>query len=344
MNLTLIVLILVFVVGLVTIYRVFTLIAIAKKKEEYGVGKSNTVNAILFPILFVVGFGLIFWHYSDVKSEFLPEAASLHGVDTDYMFWLTMNIIFVAFIITHALLFFFPYLYRYRSNRKAFFYYDNDKLEIIWTTIPAIVMAILVISGWFVWKNVMSPAPPDSVIIDIMGKQFNWEVRYPGPDGKLGAYSVKNMDGINSLGIDIKDPASMDDFVAREIHIPKGKTVVFQIRSRDVLHSVFLPHFRVKMDAVPGMPTQFKFVPTLTTEEARKKYNNPDFKFELACTEICGNSHYAMKKILVVDEPEEYEKWYKEQEAWANKNADYVKNLSVKIPTEDGNKVSLIVE
>ena len=160
-----------------------------------------------------------------------------------------------------------------------------------------------------------------------MGKQFNWEVRYPGLDGKLGKYSVHNMDGLNSMGIDFRDENSMDDFITREIHVPKGKPILLKIRSRDVLHSVFLPHFRVKMDAVPGMPTQFQFTPTLTTAEAREKYRNPDFQFELACAEVCGRSHYAMKKILVVDELEDFEKWYQKQEPWASKNVDYVQAL-----------------
>ena len=323
------------VLGLVAVYRVLTLASIVKYKGKEEVGKSNTVNAILFPIVFIVSLGLIFWYSGIAKVHFLPEAASLHGLETDYLFWLTMGIILVVFLITHILLFFFPYFYRYKPDRKGYFYFDNHKIELAWTIIPAIVMTILVVSGSFVWTDLMKPAPPDAVVVEIMGKQFNWEVRYPGLDGKLGNYSVHNVDATNGLGIDFKDPASMDDFITREIHIPKGKTILFKIRSRDVLHSVFLPHFRVKMDAVPGMPTQFKFVPTLTTAEAREKYDNPDFQFELACTEVCGRSHYAMKKILVVDELEEFEKWYQEQKSWASKNPDYLQALQEKGQTED---------
>lgn len=330
MQLLYIALALVIVLGLVAVYRILTLVSIVKYKGQEKVGRSNTVNAILFPIVFIVGFGLIYWYSGVAKEHFLPEAASVHGLETDHLFWLTMGIIFVVFVLTHILLFFFPYIYRYRSNRKRFFYYDNDKLEIAWTIIPAVVMTILVISGAFVWNDITAPPDPNSVVVEIMGKQFNWEVRYPGVDGKLGKFSVHNVDGLNSMGIDFKDPNSMDDFIAREIHIPKGKPILLKIRSRDVLHSVFLPHFRVKMDAVPGMPTQFQFTPTLTTAEAREKYDDPDFQFELACTEVCGRSHYAMKKILVVDEPEEFEKWYQEQKSWASKNTEYIQALQEK--------------
>ena len=152
---------LVVVLALVAIYRVLILISIAKHKGHEKVGRSNTVNAILFPLVFVVGFGLIFWYSNIAKDYFLPDAASVHGVEIDYLFWLTTNVVFVVFIITHALLFFFPYLYRYRSNRKGLFYYDNDKLEIAWTILPAIIMTILVISGSFAWNDIMKPADPN---------------------------------------------------------------------------------------------------------------------------------------------------------------------------------------
>ena len=116
----------------------------------------------------------------------------------------------------------------------------------------------------------------------------------------------------------------------REIHLPKGKPVLLKIRARDVLHSVFLPHFRVKMDAVPGMPTQFWFVPTKTTAEMRAETGNPDFNYELACTEICGRGHFSMRLIVVVDEPAEYEQWKSEQGSFLSKNPDYIS----KIPEE----------
>ncbi len=319
------------ILGLV--YRILTLVSIAKNKNASAekTSFSNKVNAFLFPLLFVIGFIAIYWYSGIAKEDFLPEAASVHGKSTDFLFWLSLGIVGFAFFITHILLFFFPYFYQYKKENKALYYPDNNTLELVWTIVPAIVMAILVVSGWFTWSEITKPAPSDSVQLEIMGKQFNWQVRYPGKDKTLGKHHFTKIDATNSMGVDFTDRASLDDFMPREIHIPKGKNVLLNIRSRDVLHSVFLPHFRVKMDAVPGMPTSFWFVPTKTTTEMREELGNPDFNYELACTEICGSGHFAMRFILVVDDPEEYEKWFNEQEPWASKNKDYLTSIGIDI-------------
>ncbi|MCS7004910.1 MAG: cytochrome c oxidase subunit II [Cytophagales bacterium] len=321
--------ILLFIVVMSLIYRVLSLVKIANKTSNERVGFSNKVHAALFPLFFVVGFGLIIWYSGVAKQYFLPEAASEHGVRTDFLFWVTMAIICTAFLITHVLLFFFPYLYQYRENRKAYYYPHNDKLEVVWTTIPAVVMAILVFSGYVVWSDITAESPKDATVIEILGKQFNWHVRYPGLDGQLGAYNYKKIDATNSMGVDFKDPKSLDDFMPREIHLPKGKPVRLQIRARDVIHSVFMPHFRVKMDAVPGMQTTFWFIPTKTTEEMRKELNNPNFNYELACTEVCGGGHFAMRMLIIVEEPEKFETWVKEQEPWAKQNKEYLASLGI---------------
>src|SRR5690606_31742012 len=139
--------------------------------------------------------------------------------------------------------------YQHKDEKRAYYYPHNNKLEIVWTMIPAVVMAILVFAGWKTWANITSAAPADAVVVEVMGKQFSWLVRYPGADGKLGEANVHLIDATNEIGVDFSDPNAMDDFMPREIHVPKGKPVLFKIRSRDVIHSVFLPHFRVKMDA-----------------------------------------------------------------------------------------------
>ena len=152
-----------------------------------------------------------------------------------------------------------------------------------------------------------------------MGKQFGWQVRYGGVDNeKLGNYSYKLISDAegNEFGLDFSDENSFDDFTSNtEMHIPKGKPVLLKIRARDVLHSVFIPHMCVKMDAVPGMPTKFWFVADKSTADMRAEYGNPDFNYEIACTEVCGRSHFAMKLKLIVDEPADYEKWKKEQKS-----------------------------
>lgn len=196
----------------------------------------------------------------------------------------------------HVLLFVFPYVYQYKENRKAVFYPDNHKLEIIWTAVPGVVLAGLVISGWMAWSDITAPAPEKAHVVEIMGYQFAWDVRYPGKDNVLGDYDYRLINASNSHGIDFTDKNSMDDFPSPKVVIPKGEPVLFKIRARDVLHSVFAPHMRLKMDAVPGMPTRFWFIPTKTTAEMRAELNDPEFEYEIACTEICGRGHFSMKK------------------------------------------------
>lgn len=306
------------------IFRIHTLINVMRGSDKKLVTYSNKVNAFLF-ILFLLGGAFFFiWYSVDEFNAYTLPVASSHGVDTDELFWWTMGITGVVFVITHILLFVFPYIYQYKKDRKALFYPDNTKLEIIWTIIPAIVLSVLVFSGWRVWSDITQASPEDAEVVEIMGFQFAWKVRYPGKDGKLGNYDFRLIDPENQFGMDFTDEASMDDFIPREIHIPKGQPVLFKIRSRDVLHSVFAPHFRLKMDAVPGMPTRFWFVPTKTTAEMREETGNPEFNYEIACTEICGRGHFAMRILVVVDEPEAYREWYANQTPWAEENPEYV--------------------
>ena len=190
---------------------------------------------------------------------------------------------------------------------------------------PAIALAVLVFYGLIVWNKVMAPAPENAEEIEVMGYQFAWRARYPGNDKLLGAYDYRLIDDVsgNSFGVDFTDRNAHDDFMPRELHLPKGRPVEIKIRARDVLHSFYLPHFRVKMDAVPGMPTRFSFTPTKTTEEMRAETGNPDFDYELACAEICGQGHFSMRLLVVVHEADEYDKWYKEQKPWLSQNPDF---------------------
>ena len=318
------------ILSLITLYllfRVLTLTEVLKKEYRQRVDNFNKINAFLFPVFFIILFGCI-WYFSPILAKsFLPESASEHGVVTDRLFWSNIVIICIASFITHILLFYFPYKYQFNEKRRANFYPENHKLEYIWTIIPAIVLSILIFTGWRSWSKITSDPPKDAVVLEIMGKQFAWQVRYPGKDGKLGTYNFRKIKAGNDFGMDLEDKDNFDNFIPTEIHIPKGKPVVFKIRARDVLHSVFLPHFRQKMDAVPGMPTSFWIVPKYTTAEMREITGNPDFKYELACTEICGRGHFAMRFLVVVDEPEEFEKWYNEQESWLVQNPDLIEEI-----------------
>ncbi len=312
---------------LFTLFRVYTLLNVAGGSDKKGISSGNKINAILFMAFLIFFGGLFFWYSIAFYDEYTLPIASEHGVLTDDMFWLTMWITVIVFVATHILLFYFAYRYRHKERASAYFYPDNTKLEILWTMIPAIVLTMLVFSGLKTWNSITGDAPEDAEVIEIMGYQFAWAARYPGEDNKLGDYDYRLIDASNQFGMDFTDRASFDDVIPREIHVPKGKPVLLKIRARDVLHSVFLPHFRLKMDAVPGMPTRFWFVPTKTTAEMRTELNDPEFNYELACAEVCGRGHFSMKMILVVDEPEEYERWKSEQEPWLSRNPDYLSKV-----------------
>jgi len=276
---------------------------------------SNRINGVFFLIFFIVGLIGAVWSFMYARQFFLPEASSPHGRRTDFLFWLSMGIITFAFVVTNALLFIFAWKYQHKEGRRAAYYPENHKLELIWTVIPAVIMAVLVFTGWRAWRDIMAEAPENSQVFEIVGKQFNWIVRYPGVDNnKLGAYNYKLIDNANDTGIDYTDEASFDDFTSTtELHIPVNKPILLKIRARDVLHSVFIPHMRVKMDAVPGMPTRFAFTADKTTDEMRNITGNPNFGYEIACTEVCGRGHFSMRIRLIVEDEATWQAWCKEQ-------------------------------
>ena len=314
-------------IALILVFRLSDLVSVVKGKKDKPDSQSNTVNGVLMLAFLIIG-GIWAWQsaYSNFDLYNIP-VASEHGVETDSMFWWTMAITGVAFIITHILLFYFAFRYRYKKNTRALFYHDNTKLEILWTAIPAVVMTVLVGYGLVTWNKIMDTAPQESEVIEIMGMQFAWKLRYPGGDNQLGAYDYRMIDDANAFGMDLSDRNSHDDFSPRELHVPKGKPVLLNIRARDVLHSVYIPAFRVKMDAVPGMPTKFWFVPTESTAEMRTETGNPDYNYELACAEVCGNAHFSMRMVVVVDEPADYEKWKAEQKTWLSLNPEYLSEV-----------------
>lgn len=310
------------------IFRVSSLVGIAKGKQGKP-DSANSINAGLFIVFMVLSLAGFFWYsFTHFKSYTLP-VASQHGVRTDTLFWVTMGVTVVAFVIISIVMFVFLYKYRYQEGRKAKFYPDNHYLELTWTIVPAIVLTVLIFTGLKAWNDITSQASKDAEVIEIVAQQFAWTARYPGvKDQTLGKTNYKLIDNFgNEFGLDLTDKNSFDDFKSLELHLPKGKEILLKIRAKDVLHSVFLPHFRVKMDAVPGMPTQFKFVVTKTTEEMRKETGDPNFGYELACTEICGRGHFSMRMPVVVEEEEAFNKWKASQETWLKQNPDYLKKI-----------------
>ncbi|GAB2783132.1 hypothetical protein GCM10027275_28770 [Rhabdobacter roseus] len=327
----------VYIVGILAlVFLVLTITVIVRmqkvlkgvKSSETGEGlpQGNRWNGAMFILFLVFALVASTWSFLVAEKDFLPEASSIHGRRTDDLFWFSMGILTIACIVVNFLLFFFSWKYQYKKGNKATFYPENHKLELIWTVIPAVVMATLVFTGWRAWSDITSDAPKDSEVVEIVGKQFGWIVRYPGVnDKKLGNYNYKLIDAQNELGIDLSDEFSFDDFTnPSEMHIPVNKPVLLKIRARDVLHSVFIPHLRVKMDAVPGMPTRFWFVADKTTNEMRAELGNPDFDYEIACTEICGQGHFGMRMRLVIEDEVSYRKWCAEQKTFLQTYPDYL--------------------
>lgn len=312
------------------IFRIGTLVSVMRGPQKPG-GFANQVNAILMVVFMVVSLVGFFWYSFTHGKSFEIPVASEHGVITDRLFWITMIICVGASTVIFAVMFWITFKYQYKEGRRATFITDNHVLELVWTGIPAVVMALLIFKGLETWNDITDPAKEDAEVIELVAQQFAWTARYPGNDKQLGKIDFRLIDGSNEFGLNLaEDPNTFDDFKAQELHIPKGKEVLLKIRAKDVLHSVYLPHFRVKMDAVPGMQTHFKFVPTKSTADMRNETGNPNFEYELACAEICGKGHFSMRLVVKVDEPADYEKWKSSQESWLKQNPDYKNRIPEK--------------
>ena len=274
--------------------------------------QSNKINAFLLLAFLVLGLIGVYYCNEMLKGRILGEPASDHGVLVDRMLYVTLAVTFVVFVITQIALFWFAYKYQESDNRKAFYYPHNNTLELIWTVIPAIVLSVLVGFGIFYWFKITGPAPKDSMVVEVVGKQYGWEFRYPGADGILGKKYFKKVDAANNnpVGQLWEDPANHDDvYVEQEMHLVVGKPVQLVIGAKDVIHDVGLVHFRLKMDAVPGTPTTMWFTPKFTTKEMKQKTGNPDFVYEISCDQLCGKGHWSMRGTIVVETQEEFDAW-----------------------------------
>ncbi len=321
----------------------------ASDNSEIATDRDNNIQGyLMFGFLAFIYIITIFCIVEYGSLPLLSDSASEHGEQVDNLMVLTLWIIFIVQTITQALLHYFSFKYRGKQGNVALYFADNDRLEFIWSVIPAIVLAGLILYGLFAWTNIMYVDEDENpIVVEVYAKQFSWEVRYSGKDNVLGKANVRYIEGTNTLGVDMSDAHSQDDITASELHIPKGKKVLFKLRSQDVLHSFYLPHFRAQMNCVPGMVTQFAFVPKFTTEEMRNRPGMPEkvaninelrakrskeliaagkegldpytFDYVLLCNKICGTSHYNMQMKVVVHEPADYEKWLAEQKTMAQK-------------------------
>ncbi len=344
MNTVLIIAVLVLVaIAIWQMTKIFELSQVKAEITQVATDKDNKYNGyLLFGFLIFIYLFTIFcfWKYA---KFILPEAASAHGGEYDSLLLWSFVIIFIVQTITQALLHYFGYKYKGEKGKKALFFADNDRLEFIWTIIPVIVLAGLILWGLYTWTNIMDINDEDDpLIVELYAQQFNWTARYGGADNVLGEANVRmiDIDRANVLGLDEADPNASDDIIVKELHLPVGRKVNFKMRSQDVLHSAYMPHFRAQMNCVPGMITEFSFTPSITTAEMRLKPEIVDkvnrtnairaeraakgepnsdpweFDYVLLCNKICGKSHYNMQLKIIVETEEEYNEWIASQQTF----------------------------
>lgn len=292
----------------------------------------NRVHASLFALFLVLGLYGVYWEYTVHGAMLLPDAASVHGKRIDEMFNLTLIITTIVFVVTHILLFGFSYIYKYSAKRKAYYYPHNNTIEKIWTILPALVLTVLVLMGFLTWRSIFYKVEDPNnkpIQIEVVSEQFKWSIRYPGSDGIVGQRNYKLTTSSNTLGIDFTDLKSRDDLMADEMVIPVNKPIKLLLGSKDVIHSFYMPHFRVQLNTVPGMQTIFEFTPTITTAEMQQKTNDPNFEYLFYCAKICGAGHYNMKKVVRVVSEAEYKTWLAEQKTYLNDDLRKQFNLPV---------------
>ncbi|GGD33798.1 cytochrome c oxidase subunit II [Flavobacterium orientale] len=329
--------------------KIFDLTQVGSNVDNSQVANDNDNNVngyLMFAFLIFIYLTTIFCVVEYGHFPLMSNSAAEHGAEVDRLMWISMILIFFVQTITQALLHYFSFKYRGKKGTTALYFADNNKLEMIWSIIPAITLAGLILYGLYAWTNIMfvDEENEDLLIVEVYAKQFGWEVRYAGDDNVLGKANVRYIEGINTLGVDAADPNAQDDIQANELHLPKGKKVMFKFRSQDVLHSAYMPHFRAQMNCVPGMVTQFAFTPNKTTEEMRNSKEMVEkvaeinriraekskalnakgeegldpytFDYLLLCNKICGSSHYNMQMKIVVSEPNEFKAWLKEKQTF----------------------------
>ncbi|GHE23768.1 cytochrome c oxidase subunit II [Sphingobacterium griseoflavum] len=287
-----------------------------KMNGKYNPFANNTFQSVLFIVFLVAFLAMVYYGYAVWGSWAWRDAVTEHGAKIDTMFIITTVIITVVLVLVHLLLLTFPYIYRMRAKTKAYYYPHNDTIEKIWTIVPAIVLTVLVLFGFFTWRsitNVPEDLQKSALQVEVLGEQFQWQVRYPGADGIIGKRNYKMTTPTNSYGIDFNDKNAWDDIQASDIVLPVNKSVRFHIISKDIIHSFYIPDFRVQINAVPGMTNYFQFTPTVTTEEMRERMNDPKYDYVMLCNKICGSGHFNMQKKVVVVTEDEYRAWLSTQ-------------------------------
>ena len=461
------------VIALAQLAKVGQLTSLIRNKREEDISAADTrLNGGLF-VAFMLAFYASFIWLIIRYGDYNPPAASAHGETYDTLMNFNMYIIIAVFFLVNTALFLFANKYRQDPNRKAKFFAHDNRLELIWTVIPSIVLAVIIIYGLRTWNEMTGEAADDALRVELYSKQFDWTARYAGADGEFGLANYNLITPTNPLGIVTSDgvsgaleeievqiaaleselahergtllaqieeveealnadhghdhdhghddhahdeqvhhghddhhglsaerkamlearlhdlehmldgpnvvvlsnaaaeakadkihrlkrhrqrimevkpfdyeggvaawEAGADDKIMKgEFHLPVGREVEFVFRSRDVIHSAYMPHFRAQMNTVPGVPTRFKMTPTITTDSMRTVLNDPDFDYVLLCNKVCGAAHFNMQMKVVVESEEAYENWLESQEEFlADKDAATESDARAEVTTNENNE------
>jgi cytochrome c oxidase subunit II len=266
-----------------------------------GPGRITLSGVVLAALLLILIVSSLYFFIA--QPYWFPTLASEHGRRIDSLFMAVLIVTGIAFVLVQGALGFFIARYGENGSERASYWHDNPKAEAFLLITTAVILTVLVFMGQRVWASIyFSDQPSDATIIQVTGEQFSWTFHYPGTDGQFGRTDTKLITNTNSIGLDREDPQAKDDIVSQNImHAPAGKPVRVRLRSKDVIHSFFLPNFRIKQDAVPGMGIEVWFTP-----------NRPG-QYEIACAELCGLGHYRMKGFLTIDESQDaFNKWLAE--------------------------------
>ena len=233
----------------------------------------------------------------------LPESITTTSPDIDAIFYLVLAITGVAFVLVELTLFIFVVRYRRRPGQRAYYTHGNHLVELVWTVIPALILVLLAFKSQRVWARVRGTPPPPDLKIEIIAQQFAWNIHYPGADGMFGRTDPSLIDETsNPIGLDHTDPHAQDDVVTlNQLHLPLHQTILLNLRSKDVIHSFFVPQFRMKQDAVPGLTTRLWLSATKAGQ------------YPIACAELCGLGHYRMRGFLTIEAPDTFQAWLTEQ-------------------------------
>ncbi len=238
------------------------------------------------------------WYWTDIASNW----GSMDDTIT-LTFWVGGTV----FVAVCLFMVYCVFKFSYKEDRRAEYKPEDKKLEKILTIATTLGVVALLAPGLIVWNQYVN-VPKNALEVDVMAWQWGWQYRLPGEDGKLGNTKVVNIDDNNPFGIIPEDPNGRDDILIQSdvIHLKNNKPVKILLRSVDVLHNWYVPQFRAKMDAVPGVITYYWFEPQKIGE------------YEVLCAEYCGVGHYGMRGTVFVKSEQDYENWLQEQETFSD--------------------------